>query len=154
MTVSLNEEKAPIQGWLGLIATLLWVSAIFKPIGFIIDSLWLSFRRLFTTPNIHWVELISTPTVHGIDLVTSFGASIIAIIALIKFMKRRRDFINWFIGLQSWAILRNFVILLICICGINSSTILMYSAIFGMIVNVALILYVLRSKRVKKTFIR
>ncbi len=129
MTVSLNEEKAPIQGWLGLIATLLWVSAIFKPIGFIIDSLWLSFRRLFTTPNIHWVELISTPTVHGIDLVTSFGASIIAIIALIKFMKRRRDFINWFIGLQSWAILRNFVILLICICGINSSTILMYSAI-------------------------
>ena len=154
MTVSLNEEKAPIQGWLGLIATLLWVSAIFKPIGFIIDSLWLSFRRLFTTPNIHWVELISTPTVHGIDLVTSFGASIIAIIALIKFMKRRRDFINWFIGLQSWAILRNFVILLICIGGINSSTILMYSAIFGMIVNVALILYVLRSKRVKKTFIR
>jgi hypothetical protein len=125
----LKEVRVPIGGWLILVAIILWATAIFSPLSLGLELL---------------LQPVSTST--WLEVMYSAGTAVISITTLVVFMKRRRTLVYWFIGLQVWAILYYIVFLII---GVN-----LYTDLFGIIENVVLLLYIVRSKRVKNTFVR
>lgn len=130
MSSELIEEKSPIRGWLILVAIMLWISVIFIPLSLPIT---LFGPHIFAET---YFVLFSTLS------------EILLIPTLVFFIGRRRRFVSWFIGTQVWGII-TLVVSIVFIPNYN-----VYRVVFAFIEGLALLFYVLRSKRVKSTFVR
>lgn len=124
------EKKVPIRGWLILIGIILWGTAISSTFGFI-GSFFIKITNAY--PN--WVEILFM-----------FFGMVLSVTAIVFFLQRRKIFNKWFIGLQIWSILQYLVQL---VTGTSIA-----NDIFGIVFDILLILYILRSKRVLNTFNR
>ena len=151
MSDDLKETKVPIRGWLIFINILIWyltIISIINLIGYFLSQPHFSNIIFFWGNQFNFIV-----------------QAILSIICLVFFTKRKRIFIKWFVGLSAWGIFYYIVyILFIIIFSVNGfitinntnmrSYIAVVSNTLNIILGVAFILYALRSKRVKNTFVR
>lgn len=128
-----EEPKEPIRGWLIPFAIVLWLAPFYS---------FLLFVGGLVDLHLHHLRL---------DIVTveGFIGIIMSTILLVLFMKRKATFIKMEIVYQIYSLFLETALLLV---GIHLHNNLIFNAM-GYLEIIVILLYVIRSKRVKRTFV-
>lgn len=137
MNDGLPKVKEPIQGWLVLVGIELWLGGIVAALGVIVLG---AQAMTHTLPNTSFVWF---------QMGSQVISAIWAIWVLALFIQRKQRFITWFVGLNVWAFLVQVVEDLLRIVHFA-----LWPNAVDLLINVLLILYILFSKRVRRTFVR
>lgn len=129
-----EEPKEPIRGWLILIAIWLWFAPFYN-FYILVNGL------IYFHLHNFWIYL---------ETVDGFIRTILSIIILILFIKRKTAFIKVMIACQIYFFFLETVFLLEYIHLHRNLTIF----IIGYLEIIVILLYMIRSKRVKWTFVR
>ena len=131
---SVPEQKEPIDGWLIVFAIALWIALFIYLMLFVGSLAILPFHDFL----------------HQIDLVQDFIGTIMSVILLVLFIRRKAAFVKLYIAYQIYAAVLETVLLVVHFYVHKSmvSNFVRYSEI------IVIVLYLLRSKRVKRTFVR
>ncbi|QQE79317.1 DUF2569 family protein [Alicyclobacillus sp. SO9] len=135
MAGNFSEVQTKIRGWLILIGIVLWVDVILYSVDFIAGLL-VSHKLLFTTPY----------EVQAADYFINAAANIVI---LFLFMSKKKSFVGWMLAYQIYSIVVELVIVVLNIVH----HIGFWKELVALIIPVAILLYIVRSERVKKTFV-
>lgn len=135
MAVNLDEVQGKIRGWLIVVGVVLWIDAIVGPLAFI-AGLFVSRNLLFTTP-------------YEIQLAGFLVDAIANIIMLILFIKKKKAFIGLAVAYQIYSVVVELAIIMIDIIHHLS----FWKEALALTIPVVLFFYLIRSKRVKMTFV-
>jgi hypothetical protein len=130
-----SNSNNKIRGWLILIGAVLWIDAILYSVDFI-AGLFVSQKLLFTTP-------------YEVQLADSFVNAAANIVILILFMKMKKSFTGWMIAYQIYSIAIELVVIILDIVHHVG----FWKEIVALIIPVVILTYVIRSQRVKNTFV-
>lgn len=132
---SSNKEKVPIRGWLVLIGIAVWLMGIGGAVGLAFEIV-----KLF-------VGMPTTET--SIETAMSFVGGVLSIVLLVLFGKRKRAFIP--VSIVNLAIL--FIYDIYFDVAIHYPKVSFYADLVYLPIYVISATYLLRSKRVRNTFI-
>lgn len=129
-------KKAPIDGWLILIGVAVWLMGITSALTLVVDII-----RIFVS-----TAIIAKP----VTTILGIAQSTVSVLLLILFIKRKAIFVK----LSVWFLAYLFVYGIYFVIAFHHPKVSFYSGLIYLPIYVVSAIYLLRSKRVKDTFVR
>ncbi|WEG13516.1 hypothetical protein PU629_03875 [Pullulanibacillus sp. KACC 23026] len=141
MTTDFNAERPRIQGWLFGFTIVLWVRTVTSPL-----SITLLLVALVSggAPQIDFSQ-VST----WASLLFELGYVVLSIPTLVLFLSRNKSFLYWFMCLEAWSVI-HYIVLMVQLPSEPN----LINGIVGIVIDLLLVIYTLKSKRMKAHFAR